>query len=100
VWVPDKNYKEANERVVCAAVIDDKGIIVAGARHLDRIMKEQIKMMGRKSIDFSNPEFQGFINQWGQFLSREEAWIIAEKRGQIIRRCGGDGVRLYSENLY
>lgn len=26
--------------------------------------------------------------------------ITAERKGQIVRRCGGDGVKLYSENLY
>jgi hypothetical protein len=43
---------------------------------------------------------QGFIDQHGVFMTREEAWIVAEAACQIIRRVGGDGARLYSENLY
>lgn len=46
---------------------------------------------------------QGFIDTWGVFHTREEAWKIASHHNQIIRRCGGDtvnGGRLYSENLY
>jgi hypothetical protein len=42
---------------------------------------------------------QGFVDNKGNFLTRKEALLIAEKENQIIRRCGGD-VELYSENLY
>ena len=43
---------------------------------------------------------QGFVTNKYRFVSREEAWIIAEKQGQIIRDhkvCVGT---LYSEHLY
>lgn len=43
---------------------------------------------------------QGFIDQRGAFLTREEAHKVATGAGQIIRRCGGDDGRLFSENLY
>lgn len=46
------------------------------------------------------PLDEGFIDQFGNFLTREEAHVIAVKQNQIIRRCGGDESRLYSENLY
>ncbi|EQA7786777.1 hypothetical protein ACX818_001371 [Acinetobacter baumannii] len=49
-------------------------------------------------------EVQGFITNKYRFVTREEAWIIAEQQNQILCRVGGDmkdGVgRLYSENLY
>ena len=50
-------------------------------------------------------EEQGFVDQFGNFYSREEAWIIAVTNGQIIRRVGGDMSldgegKLFSENLY
>lgn len=32
--------------------------------------------------------------------SRKEAWEVATLENQIIRRTGGDGSELYSENLY
>lgn len=99
-WQPSPDYKEANERVVCAACRDDRGIIVTGARHLDSVMRNQIHFITDTPTDFTHPDNQGFINQWGQWLSREEAHVIATKRGQIIRRCGGDEKTLYSENLY
>lgn len=46
---------------------------------------------------------QGFIDQWGVFMDRQEVWKVAEAAGQILHRCGGDtsnGGTLYSENLY
>jgi hypothetical protein len=43
---------------------------------------------------------QGFIDQYGIFLSRAEALLVARTADQIIRRCGGDEDALYSENLY
>jgi hypothetical protein len=43
---------------------------------------------------------QGFIDQYGRFLTREEAYVIAEKAGQI--KYGPEHSRgtLYSEDLY
>jgi hypothetical protein len=89
-------------RVVCAAIkfYDqryDKEIVVTSARHYDRLMHETLKMIGR---DYLKEIEQGFIDQFGNFLTREEALEIATRNGQIYRRCGGDHVRLYSENLY
>jgi hypothetical protein len=43
---------------------------------------------------------QGFIDQLGVFLTRQEAFAIASERGQIKRRVGGDEGKLFSENLY
>jgi hypothetical protein len=83
--------------IVCAANLV-KGTIICGARHYDDIMRCQFKLLtdAYKHEDV----IQGFIDQRGKFLTREEAWVIAEAAGQIIRRCGGDDGVLYSENLY
>jgi hypothetical protein len=43
---------------------------------------------------------QGFIDQFGVFMTREEAYEVAKAAGQIKYRCGGDEGRLFSENLY
>jgi hypothetical protein len=49
-------------------------------------------------------EDQGFVDQFGAYMSREEAWQIAQAAGQIAHpsSCGlgPDGWRLYSEGLY
>jgi hypothetical protein len=59
-------------------------------------MTDTINLLG----EWSRPWEQGFIDQRGEFMTREEAHKVATKSGQIIRRCGGDDGRLFSENLY
>ena len=82
--------------VVCAAnKIGD--VVLCGARHWDKVMRKQAEAMG---IKCGNEE-QGFIDQFGDFLTREEAMLIVKKNGQRfdIERNGGD-VALFSEGLY
>lgn len=92
-----------NERIVCAANRNSIGHIVLGVRHFDAVMHIAIVdyyMAARCSSSFDE---QGFFTSQGRFVSRTEAWKIAEAEGQILRRCGGDtanGGTLYSENLY
>ena len=93
--------------VVCAAMRKD-GFIIAGARHFDTVMRVAIKAL---NLGFGNWE-QGFIDQKGIFMTREEAWKVADARGQIRRPTGwepsleprkpnvGDEGCLFSENLY
>jgi len=85
----ERNYRV----VVCAALRHlHNGEIICGVRHWDRLMREQTA--GKDSWE------QGFVDNAGSFLTREEAWEVAEKAGQIVRRVGGDGHELFSENLY
>ena len=87
-------------RIVCAANrAKFTGEVVIGVRHYDGFMDIQYET--RPS--YGDPVEQGFIDQYGNFVSRTEAWIIADAANQIIRRVGGDdadGGTLYSENLY
>jgi hypothetical protein len=47
---------------------------------------------------------QGFVDQHGVYMTREEAYRVAEAAGQIAypERCGRglEGPKLYSEGLY
>lgn len=43
---------------------------------------------------------QGFIDQYGQWMTREEAWLIAEAAGQIKYAAEHSKGTLYSEDLY
>lgn len=86
-------------RVVCAANRDASGRVIVGVRHWDDFMHTQADSQPWGVGDHD----QGFIDQFGAFMSRTEAWKVAEAAGQIIRRVGGDAVdggTLYSENLY
>lgn len=95
---------KAPPRIVCAAMQSSTGVLVIGARHCDKLMQPRIaelRMLGLwKPEDDLN---QGFIDQFGKYYNRVDAWKVAEAAGQIFRRCGGDtanGGTLYSENLY
>lgn len=109
---------KTNWRVVCAANRHkETGFIVCGVRHFDRIMRGQIfaqnplndKTKCQNPEEFKNLIWdyswnncdQGFLDVYGDYLSREEAAIIAGKAGQIINldRCGSEDY-IYSENLY
>ena len=88
-------------RVVCAAIRSTKsGKIICGARHYDSIMKSQLEVYDVVAPINKAEIEQGFIDQWCNFLTREDALIVALAAGQRIKRCGGDEHRLYSENLY
>jgi hypothetical protein len=111
----DDDLKEPLCRIVCAAIrhpgtIRGQRVIIAGARHYDEIMRANIlalfhHVMDRETaIKLARHDGwyaceQGFIDQKGEFLTREEAWPIAEAAGQIRNKVGPDGI-LYSENLY
>lgn len=90
------------KRIVCAAIKNSKGRIIVGARHYDGIMHTALNYCtDRADWEDHSQIVQGFIDQRGNFLTREEAFIIATENNQIIRKCGSEHTgRLYSENLY
>lgn len=95
--VPDGYVKQ--RLVVCAAIRSKlTGDIICGVRHYDGIMHAQIKRIGGREA--FGPIEQGFVDQKGVFLNRQEAWKIAEAAGQIRYRDNMDNGTLYSENLY
>lgn len=96
----------AQRRIVCAAMRHGvTGTIISGPRHFDRTMHLQIERCGGSAHWKEGHTEQGFIDQFGEFHSREVAWLIARAANQIWRLCGGQTSRdedeeLYSENLY
>jgi hypothetical protein len=85
-----------NPRVIVFAAIRRDGLTVCGARHFDSVMRSQLVALNLTPHGWE----QGFIDQGGIFLTREEAYEIAKASNQIRYRCGGDDARLFSENLY
>lgn len=94
--------------IVCAAnrytiLIPETGeeyLIVTGVRHYDKLMHQQIRALDEEYWSHKIAEEQGFVDNRGNFLSREEALAIARLEDQIKRRCGSDDRKLFSENLY
>lgn len=105
------DQKIAMRRVVCAAIRASDGSVLLGIRHYSRDMHAQIdaRIDGHKFIH-RHDEDQGFVDQHGVYMSREEAFKIADAAGQIVSlaACGtglsSDGsvvvAKLYSEGLY
>jgi len=90
------NLIKPQSRIVCAAnKHKTSGRLILGPRHWDNTMRAQIRE-GEKWGEFQ----QGFIDQWGQWYSREDAYIIAEKAGQLLFHYPEWGQRLYSESIY
>lgn len=92
------DLKRADRRVVCAAVLYADGTMLVGPRHFDAVMMAQYHRAKIKAAEEKSA--QGFVDQWGEFLTREEAHQVASEQGQIRHRCGGDEGCLFSENLY
>ena len=93
------NDNNNNRVVVCAANRSRvTKRIVCGARHWDKIMRSQA--LGDSVI--LTPEWlgaeQGFIDQRGEWMTRQEAWLVAEAACQI-KHIHTEGT-LYSEDLY
>lgn len=88
-------------RVICAAIRAEQGGLIIGIRHYDAKMADQIfyRIDGHE-FQHRNDEDQGFIDQFGIYMTRQEAWEVAEKAGQILYLLDGQEGTLYSENLY
>ena len=88
---------KGKRRVVCAAMKDGTGHIICGARHYDPVMHQQIN-----NSKYWEPDIQqGFIDQWCNFMTREEAFIVANASGQFHRRGGpANSKKLFSEDIY
>lgn len=96
--------KKIHQVVVCAACRQGD-LIIAGARHFDTVMNGQLRVLKSTGWESEGHWEQGFINQFGDFLTREEAWNIAVSQRQIWRFVGNQKSlyvqdELYSENLY
>jgi hypothetical protein len=74
------------------------GLIVTGIRHYSPEMRLVLKRIYGNDYKYKVKE-QGFVDQYGEFLTREVAWVIAEREGQIREQVSTPGT-LYSENLY
>lgn len=88
-------------RVVCAA-LKAQGSLVIGPRHYDHTMHEQIDVRVYSGEDRSwwRVADQGFVDQWGTFMTREEAWAVATAARQVLYGPHLPGGQLDSSDLY
>jgi hypothetical protein len=91
-----------DRRVVCAAIRAENGDVIVGIRHYSTDMHYQIRNRpdGRR-FENRHDDDQGFVNTWGEYLTREEAYVVAKHNGQIFRETSFTGQgKLDSEALY
>lgn len=98
-------------RIVCAAMLMKDASIITGIRHFSPEMRTTMFRIYGEKYHLQVAE-QGFVDQFGKFYNRQDAWKIADLNGQIIRPTGwektsqprnpnvGDEGTLFSENLY
>lgn len=85
------------QRVVSMAACIVDRVLVVGNRHFCPIMHNTIELLGLDCSKHNIIHDQGFVCQHGQYMTREEAWLVAGAAGQIKRVTGEEGV-LYSED--
>lgn len=98
-WRWDKY--NVQRRIVCAAN-RYKDYILLGPRHWSDMMYMASSVVDQDLLhEYAGElyEEQGFIDQFGNYLTREEAWVIAMAAGQVIHDIGPTGT-LFSEHLY
>ncbi|MGE0344271.1 MAG: hypothetical protein AB7O86_14525 [Porticoccaceae bacterium] len=89
--------EKPKRRVVCAAIRSAEGNVIVGIRHTSPDMNNQIILRtgGERFYDRPSADY-GFIDQYGIFLTAEEAYKVALAAGQIQ-----ESVRLLrTEDLY
>lgn len=89
-----KRFDNVHRVVSMAACIVD-GHLIVGNRHFCPIMNMTIANLNIKDCKHDAKTDQGFVDQWGVYMSRQEAWNVAKAAGQI-KKVFTEGV-LYSE---
>lgn len=98
IWAEIEHYdNDYNKRYIVAACTLYKGIKFIGKRHHNTLMAA--------SKHFNEPirgEYgDGFVDNFMNFLTREDALILAKETGQFKRHSGGGMTDiLFSEDLW
>ena len=89
-------------RIIVTAANKVGDLIIPGVRHHDSVMRSLYDALGL--IKTYKIEEQGFIDQYGQFVTREDARIIFDTNKQVSKRNDGqapnDPKLLYSEDIH
>ena len=97
----ENDIEKPQQIVVCAAVKHGL-ILLCSARHWDTRMHDMYSALDLCLRPKKAFMAQGFIDQFGDFLTRKEAMKIVKASNQPfnIKRNGGNDSELYSEGLY
>ena len=101
-WKENGLIKPPSVIVSAAVRFPESGLIVCGVRHFDKLMVDVITLLREGGVLKEKSVYadQGFVNQFGEFLTREEALKIAVENDQIDWDRNGSNNELFSEGLY
>jgi hypothetical protein len=89
--------------IVCAAN-RYKDFIVTGSRHHSVPMMMITELVGMDALHAyagsRDNEEQGFIDQYGKFWNRRDAYELCIKQGRPLLEDGASKTQLFSEHLY
>lgn len=101
-WCNDQKFQR---RIVSAAnrfkLKEGGTLVIPGARHYSKDMAAVLDAVEDKVVSCQVcGDDQGFIDQYSNYWTREEAMIIATYANQVRIERGGSEKELYSEDLY
>lgn len=88
--------EEVKLKIVCAANRHrGDGRIVCSARHWDEVMRSQVSNLIPSEWE------QGFMDQFCNWHTREEAYLVVQSSGQFFDPVSNShDTKLFSEGLY
>lgn len=104
-WMGDYCYNR--RRIVSAAnkyvLLDGRELVLPCVRHSSKELHKTLdifKSAGLLKSGFCAPNNQGFVDQYSNWWSREDAFVIAMAANQVNLDRNGSDYELYSEGLY
>lgn len=105
-WIHDEEIFV--QRVIVSAankytLTTGEELIIPCVRHTNPVLSQQIKVLmtaGLLDKGWCKPDDQGFIDQYYNWWSREDAYVIAGAAKQINYERNGHDRDLFSEGLY
>lgn len=79
---------------------EERYVTFVGVRHFDMLMNSQIRNC---RLNLNKGEYeQGFVDQYGVFMTRAEAYVVARDAGQLNYRrpYTSSGTELHSEDVW
>lgn len=88
------------ERVIVCAANRHKDFIVTGSRHFSVPMLFTMNLLGGDALHAYGECEQGFIDQYGMFWNRTDAYNLCVSQGRKLLDEGQSNCELFSEHLY
>ena len=95
-----ERYQDRPSRSVVCAANKYGDLIFVGVRHFCPVMVFNMRDQDIPALRKERGEVQGFIDQFGVFMDRKEAAIVAKESGQLARYGDVFPEVLFSEDLY